>query len=272
MAWIPTLGAIETGRDVRSFLKGHKEAFWRILKPLLPWMIGCYLLDALLTIFLMPPGKESVIGSLLCAYFYVCLAISWHRIVIDGPDNAVPMNPWKPQRHEWAFIGVGIGLYLSIFVVALIVGVIGALIHPLAIFILGFALLIAAFYVFCRLAIYFPAKAVNRSLTLKEAYALSHGLIWKMMGAPLVASWRLILGVAAYSFVLTFIVALILKVMGVDVMPVTPGAILHFLFVLPMVAYFEPMLYVLGVGCLSNYYLYAVQRGRISVLNSAVPD
>lgn len=122
MSWNPTLNATETGRDVRAFVKQFTPVFWRILKPLLPWMIACHLLDAIVTPLFFAPDGEFKLGTILSAYFYTSLVISWHRVVIEGPDHAIPMNPFKPQRHEWTFIGVGIGLYLSVILIAVLVG------------------------------------------------------------------------------------------------------------------------------------------------------
>ena len=268
MSWNPTLNATETGRDVRAFVKQFTPVLWRIFKPLLPWIIACHVFDAVVTALFFAPDGEFALGAFLSAYFYTALVISWHRVVIDGPENAVPMNPLKPQRHEWAFIGVGIGLYLALILIAVLVGGVAALIHPAVGIILGLALLLAGLYAFIRIAIYFPAKAVNRSLTLKEAYPLTQGLVWKILWAPFVASWRLILGVAGYVFVAALVIGAIFGLAGsmidIETMPVWIESALNFILTLPMIVYFEPLLYVLGVGCLSNYYLYAIRRGAES--------
>lgn len=264
MSWNPTLNATETGRDVRAFVKQFMPVFWRILKPLLPWIIACHLLDAIITAMFFAPDGEFMLGTILSAYFYTSLVISWHRVVIDGPDNAVPMNPFKPQRHEWAFIGVGVGLYLALILIAVLVGGMAAAIHPVVGVALGLMFMLAGLYVFLRIALYFPAKAVNRSLTIKEAYPLTKGLIWKILWAPFVASWRVILGLMGYVFAAAIVVGLMLSLAGptieADTMPVWIESALNFALTLPMIVYFEPLLYVLGVGCLSNYYLYAIGR------------
>lgn len=264
MSWNPTLNATETGRDVRAFVKQFRPVFWRLLKPLLPWIIAGYLLDSVLSYYVEAEGSLGL-GTLIGAYFLVSLAISWHRVVIDGPERAVPMNPFKPQRHELAFIGVAIGLGLLAFVAAFGIGLLSALIHPIVAIVSAFIVLVAAMYAGVRIAIYFPAKAVNRSLTLKQAYALTDGLVWKILWAPMIASWRLILGLAGYLLVFAIVIAVV-AMQDPDGMliPVMWQYVLGFAIGLPMIIYFEPLLYVLGVGCLSNYYLYAIQRQTIS--------
>ncbi len=268
MSWNPTLNATETGRDVRAFVKQFTPIFWRIFKPLLPWIVACHLFDAIVTALFFAPEKEFALGSFISAYFYTALAISWHRVIIDGPENAVPMNPFKPRRHEGAFIGVGLGLYIALIVIAVLAGGLAALIHPAAGLMLGLVLLLAGLYAFIRIAIYFPAKAVNRSLTLKQAYPLTQGLVWKMLWAPFVASWRLILGVVAYMIAAVALIAALAaaahRMLAMEAPPVWLESALTFILTVPMIAYFEPLLYVLGVGCLSNYYLYAVRRAAQS--------
>ena len=257
----PTLEIKETSRNVGDFIKNHKEVFWNIVKPLLPWIVGLYAIDIFVTVVFMPESKNGFsLGSIVANYFYTALVISWHRVVIHGPENAVPMNPFKPQKHELIFLGMGVLLGLAAFVVGFIIGGGAFFIHPA----LGIAALLILMplgaYIGYRLSFYFPAKAVNNSITFKKAFSLTKGYFWKLMGASFMASVKYILGIFVF-FILVFIV---LTILGFILGSIGDNAIIQgifgLIFSIPVLAYFYPLIIIVGVTTLSNYYLYALQN------------
>lgn len=257
----PTLGIKETSQNVGGFIREHKEVFWNIINPLLPWIIGLYAIDIIVTVVFMPESKNGFsLGSLIASYFYTALIISWHRVVIYGPENAVPMNPFKPQKHELAFLGMGLLLGLGAFVAGFIIGGGAFFINPIFGAMVLFTLLPAGAYIGYRVSFYFPAKAVNSSITLKTAFSLTKGYFWKLAGASFMASFKYILGIIAF-FIVAFI---ILSVFGwflgnIGENVITQG-IFGFIFSIPVVAYFYPLIIIAGVTTLSNFYLYALQN------------
>lgn len=45
----PSYPLLETGANVRNFVKTNKSEFWEIFKPLLPFIVGLQFLDALIS-------------------------------------------------------------------------------------------------------------------------------------------------------------------------------------------------------------------------------
>ena len=195
----PSFYVIETSKNVKNFVKEHGYEFWKIFKPLSFFIVGCYLFDAVMSDLYFSYSETTFgIGGIIASYFYTCLAISWHRVVINGPDNYVPMNPFKPKKHEFAFVGasflIGVGFSIIVFIAA-------TLKSPVMIFAM-IAVFLVAIYLALRLMFYFPAKAVNAQITLREAYSLSKGYLWKISNACFFASFRLMMLVFLYAIIL----------------------------------------------------------------------
>ena len=260
----PTVGIIETGNNVRLYTKQHKEAFWNILNPLLPWILGLVFVDLIVNIAVPFFNGKFGLGGLLISYFYTCFVISWHRVMIEGPDNATPMNPFKPERSDWAFIGMGLGIGLAAFLVIFLSGLTMA-ISPVIGGLLTLIVVLALIICFPKVSLYFPAKAVRQHMSLADSFAATNGYVLKIITAPLVASWRIFLVVFAYVILMGLAMAVIMPLM----LPADPEnmeqinpmlMIVMCIFELPFVIYFQPILYALGVGILSNYYLYITQN------------
>lgn len=256
----PTFNVRETKKNVKEFIADNKIVFWNILKPLLPWIIGLNLLDTIITIFYFSDSENGFsLGNLITVYFYTCLIITWHRVVIYGPNNYITMNPFKPKRHELVYIGMGILLGLLTFI-ATILGGLTFMISPILAAILIFLVIISAYYLGYKFCFYFPAKATNSSITFKESYQLTTGYFWKFAGTMFMAPLKFILLLFGYMFL-----GLILSTIVAMVIPSTSIAhIVSFLFYVPLTIYFYPILYVFGVTVLSNYYQHAIQRKGIS--------
>lgn len=258
---VPTLGIINTGRNVRTYTRKNMDAFWNILNPLLPWILGLTFFDLIINIAFPFFNGKFALGELITAYFYTCFVISWHRVVLEGPDTAVPVNPFKPERSDWAFIGMGVGLGIAVFLMILFSGFLMALNPAVG----GISVLIAVLAIiicFPKFSLYFPAKAVRRHMSLKESFKATNGLVFKILSAPVVASWRIFLAIFAYFIGIGVIMAVTIKVLGgIEAAADNPMlAILGCLFSLPVLIYFQPVGYALGVGVLSNYYRYAIEN------------
>ena len=252
----PTLGAGVTGICAREFVKSHMGEFWAIFKPLFPFIAGLHLLDAVVAdAFSFENGF--FIGGVIALYFSTVLAISWHRVVIQGPDNYTPMNPFNPQRHEWAFIGMGIATFCFVFLVAF-VSVYGAA-STESLVMVGLAAIVTLFamYFSYRLSFYFPAKAVNAEITVDQAFCLTKGYVLKLLGATLAAAWPIVLAVIVWGI----IAGVLVSILPSDNAMNTVG----FIMALPMTTFFQPVMTVLGVTVLSNYYLYSLQNDSRSV-------
>lgn len=271
----PTGSIIETGRNVRHFMGENMPVFWAVLKPLMPYLAFFLLLDLLFIEYVMPPDPETgekasaSIFGIPSGYFFACLMISWHRVVIHGPDNYVAVNPLKPSKSELLFIGTIIGLTLG--AVALIAGLvmIASIITPLLIPVALTISLIALVFLASRISFYFPSKATGGDLTLKQAYALSQGYVLRLLITPFFAMWKTVLLYFAYALVGIAIIYGLSFALGLAAREGILSVILLFLFGAPIQLYFEPLLAVIGVTVLSNYYQHALQNPRSSGASSA---
>jgi hypothetical protein len=109
--------------------------------------------------------------------------ISWHRVVIHGPDRYVPMNPFKPKRNELAFIFVPAGVVLLYMVIMTFdfhsVGKLGG---PTITVIVLAAFVIFGLFAAFKIAFYLPARAVEEKITLRESWKMTDGLCMEAYG------------------------------------------------------------------------------------------
>lgn len=258
----PIFESKEAARNIEDFIDATKAEFWRIFKPLMPFIAACHILDAVISDLFFAESKNGFsLFGIISAYFVTVLAITWHRVVIHGPDNYTPMNPFKPKRHELAFVGMG---FLLGLIVVIISGglVFGAIVTSSPIMVLlAVVVILALIYMFYRVCFYFPAKAVNSGITLSQAFRLTNGYLWKTISSTFRAAlWTILMVIAfvlAMGVFLTFILMFIPFGGAIE--------ILSLIVVLPMKLYFEPLLTIIGVTALSNYYLYAIQNEERAV-------
>ncbi len=257
----PVFPANEAAQNARNFVRENQDTFWTVLKPLLPYILALHALDAVIMgLFVSDPDNKMQIGGILVSYFTSMLMITWHRVVIHGADRYESANPFKPKRHELAFIFVplligaamGFGSVISVFVLA---SVSKAVAITVGLFLLAFSFIVAF-----RVVFYLPGKAVNADMTLRKSWTMSKGYIWKLVSSGFLATWRVILAYIAYLVAAAVIGGTIGSALfGTD-------GILFYLFfyilMLPLFAYFTPLLSVLGVTVLSNYYQWAINNPR----------
>ena len=214
-------------------------------------------------------GKYFFLGlvlQILAGYVFAVIAISWHRLILLGPDQYKPMDILKPEKHEMEFV-----IVLTL-ISAIIPGIVGYVamkqtldMDPAAF--IGFALLGLIFpYVTYKMSFYFPAKAVNASISFKDSFHLTFGYFWKFLWACVRANIRVIGVLIIYSFVAGmvagFMKAFITPGMGQEEEFITQQMLQHLVNV-PILLYFQPLLTVLTVSVLSNYYQYALQNKKL---------
>lgn len=245
-----TKGIYETAANTRAFVKDNKETFWTAFKPLIPYIFGLLLFDLILSFVI---GHTFSLGSILANYFFAALAITWHRVVLLGPDQYEAMNPFKPKKHELVFMLMGVGVALIVFlIVALFIGIF-AIFGPIFLAISIFLGILLSIFLSARFTFYFPAKAVNADLSLIGALHLSKGYAFNLVTAPFFACWRLILGMMGVVIIASIFMTLLSKF-------AQGQAMFEFLIQLPVLFYFQPLLTVLGITILSNYYQHALQN------------
>ncbi|MBP7721026.1 MAG: hypothetical protein KA155_00670 [Alphaproteobacteria bacterium] len=258
----PTLPAGETSKNVRSFIKDNQDSFWNILKPLLPFLIGFELLDVFINHLLFPgKGKIMPLGALISSYFMAALMISWHRVVIHGADRYVPMNPFKPKRNELAFIFVPLGLIVLYMLVASLTFFLSLKIGNAGLaFILVMILVIFATIAGLKIAFYLPAKAIDADITLSKSWRMTTGYVWKIFAASFFSWWRVML--VAFAYIMASIV--VGGIVGAVMFGNSSLGFNLFLTIcmLPVVGFFSPLIGVITVTVLSNYYQWAINNPR----------
>lgn len=267
MKLTPTFGFRETSRNARNFVKENMTAFWDIFKPLAVYIVVLTVIDLALTLFFVEPDPETgdrepiAIGGMIANYFYTCLVISWHRVVIHGPNQYEPMNPFKPKKSELAFIGVGLLIFFIPFLIGF-AGAFGLSFLDQRMLLVGFGLIMLVLITFItvRLSFYFPAKATEQNLTLQKAFEVSKGYVLRLIAVPFLASIRVLLAMILFVVVIAVLGSMAFlssSPEGSDIADIF-GTILA----LPVLLYFQPIMTVLGVTVLSNYYLHAQKSYR----------
>ncbi|PCI54898.1 MAG: hypothetical protein COB36_08555 [Alphaproteobacteria bacterium] len=282
-----TLYVSKTRYNVSDFVRNNKKELWKIFLPLLPFILGLHVLDAVISDLYYSDGENRAgilgnlilngedtegffIGEMISGYFFVCLAISWHRLVIQGIDTYTPMKPFSPKKYELVFVGA--------WLLACVVSVLFTPFYALGMSYLlsmgvkipesewlSFSLYILLYflmtYIFYRCCFYFPAKAVNAKITLKKAFSLSGGHLWRLFFVMFRTMFLWTFFFVAYVYIALLAYAGIHHYLQISSLEYVISLILY----LPMVLYVEPILIVLGVTALSNYYLYALQNEERAV-------
>lgn len=257
--FVTNVYAEEAAKNINFFVKKNQEKLWDIFFPLMPFIFGFNLIDAIITGLYFPKSQHGFFGGqVLAAYFSMVLIISWHRVVINGVDNFIPMKPFKPEKHELGFIGMVLMIWLSVTVVSVIMVFIVAPFGRTAILVLPIVAILALLYVSLRICFYFPAKAVNKSITLKQAFHASNGYLFKIIISSFMASFKLMLAGIGVSIVAYIVVGIF---MPASESGAVGKSIAAFVTQLPMLLYFQPLLTVIGVTSISNYYI-LVRSGK----------
>lgn len=261
----PTNGATASAKNVSTYIKENKPYYWAIFKPLLSWVLGLAIFDLVVNLVFFPNTQGFfALGGLIGNYFYAALAISWHRVVIYGGEKAVPMNPFKPKKHELIFMVMSIVLALAIGIISVItialISFIFMAIHPVLGVLSTVGIIFIFLYITYRFSFYFPAKAIDKSISLKDAFKLTKGYFLKMTGALFLANLKYFIALAIFYIVTIFILN---STMALKSEPVFDGFLsnsIGFIFSLPIIIYFYPILTIVGVSVLSNFYLYVLQN------------
>lgn len=262
----PTGGILDTGRNVRSFMKENMPVFWDIVKPLLPFLALFLLLDLLVAEYLIEPnpetGQKADIGifGIFSAYLIICISISWHRVVIHGPEHYTPVNPLKPTKSELLFIGTILGLFITAFAITIAVVLAAKMIFPALIPLVFIALIVLLIFLASRISFYFPSKATGGDLTLNQSFQLSKGYVLRLIFTPFFAMWKMLLIYLGYVILGVAVMYGLGYILGQAAGEGLLSVFLLFLFGAPIQLYFEPLLAVIGVTVLSNFYQHALHN------------
>ncbi len=291
MYFNPTLSPKDTSLNVRTFIKEHKTEFWTLVRLVLPYLcvlvpISMYLTFVVglemaevvrsypepktlqevmdFTSFLIksayfkPLNLLAILVNIAIAYCFAVIAISWHRLVLLGPENCAPMSILSPQKHELQFV------MMLMLISVVFPNILFNFFH------IGFVFLISilSFYVFFRISFYFPAKAVDANISLSDSFKLTKGYFGKFFFSMIRAFFRVALVYLAVSFLVGMISGVVTMYLFQD--QITSEFVRGFynqtvnqpLLMIPLFFYFQPVFTVLAVTILSNYYQHALQNKR----------
>lgn len=129
----------------------------------------------------VPVGDESLMTiplGLAQLYFYTCIAVAVHRVVLLGPDSVPVLGVMLSiSRRELRFAGFMLLFAGLIYAALLLMG---------NVFFLSLVALGAMLYFVPVFFIVFPAVAVDSELTLRELLSVGHSHYWLLAKATLV--------------------------------------------------------------------------------------
>lgn len=287
----PTFGIIDSAKNTFKFLASNQDEFWKLVKYVAPALIACTILTNLFLHLFLDPSQIETFKSietgtknteelkeffketqflkliliiapigLFMSYLLALFAISWHRLVLLGKDNYEHMKILKPKRHEFKYIFATIWMSILIMLITIPFMLISAIL-PTMLGIIGAILtlpiiLFVPIYLLLRWCFYFPAAAADFDINLKKASILSKGYKLRLALCFLLCVVPVAFALSALKLILTSIAKLL---------PDSIETFSSIILMLPNTLIFEPLVIVIGVTVLSNYYQHALQ-------NKGVPE
>ncbi len=297
-------------KKVQNYVKEHKSEFWDLLKMYGPYLFALVILVIVATSlnlqkiislsqqvhtadteaaanaakeelhkfstnpYASPYGLLGIVFQLGMGYITAAFAISWHRLVLLGSQQYQPMNLFKPEKNEIHFILLMMVLtHIIPFAIGFTYGFIAGgssisinAVMSLSLFI-GYVVWI---YLFYKFIFYFPAKAVNQSITLGQSFKMTNGYFWKLFWTSIRAIVKTMLWMVLFMFVGGIAISILTAILvfglglfgGHDDFSGTMMLAAQ-LVNIPLYVYFVPLMIVIGVTVISNYYQHALQNKGI---------
>lgn len=199
-------GIVALSREALDFMRGNVRTFAAHLKFALPLILLLAVVQKAmefygyghLSVFLMAPSF----------FIYGCFVLSWHRVSLNGPDSAKPVNPFTITGGDFKFILTFAGLAGTLsFVLGgmpyLAEKLIPAEAENLVLIanIVMLAVTVAAMYWFLRLSFLLPAQAQGVTLALDDVLRASRGMAWELFGVNFMAGLLFIVVLSVYLLV-----------------------------------------------------------------------
>lgn len=265
MSFQPTSGLFETARNVKSFCKENKAHFRKLLIPLLPFLFATGLIQS------VPHNTTEmkvllVLMVLLQVYLYTMLIVTWHRFTILGPDSDQEINLFEKKAGVWPYIGFSIvigAICLAVMLPGIILSIVLVNISLLATVVVSTVIFFVTVYVSVRLLIALPSIAIDRKLSIKQAFSLSKGMALRIMFTPFFSAIKPLLLAFAYAIVVVIIIVVVMGAFNLDKNALEENlgfSIFVYVLFCPISLYLQPWITILSVSSLSNYYLLATQN------------
>lgn len=241
----------------KDFCWDNRSHFLYVLKPLLPYIL---VLEGLAYVV----GQYTAAGSIFSigtAYFSACLALAWHRAVLQGPSSGQIVNPFELKSEDKPFLLVFFALIIVPMVGFTVLGVIVAALSAVSPALgIGGAIVLIAVFIWAvielmRVSFMLPAKSVGAETSIERARETSKGLLYPLFLSGLVIGILYAVPVLIYTFSALGLVNLFFGWMGSN----------FILYVLQYVALVPEVLAstalsVIGVTILSRLYQWGVEH------------
>lgn len=270
----PTEKSWATVKNAFSYAWKNKKLVWKLILFYGPFLLLALLLNAVAQVTSMEQyahwaffGLIAALGDFILSVFVpIFVAVTWHRIVINGPEEVKFSNPLAPKKRDWKFLGFWllIGFIAFVFMSVLIGGgtflaVTFYAVAPavsLLVVLLGITLFVYGVYAASRFSLVLPSVATDHNYPIKTIWRMSKGLIMKLWGAGFLSMLVMIPLTILFVAFPAIIAFLISAVAGGKAM----FAILGVLVLAPIFIFMQVFFSVIGITLLSNYFMVAKQR------------
>lgn len=146
-----------------------------------------------------------VVFLLIYAAVFIMYSVAWHRVYLQ-PSLSVSVREayqwtWRQMRFLLTYIKIALMMIAIVLIPMTLSGLFGAIGSPAGAFFafVSVPAFIGAFWVYARMSILLPAVAVDRPMTIKQAFELTQGNGWRLF-------WIVLLVTMPVSFVSQIIV------------------------------------------------------------------
>ncbi len=191
----PKLPVFSTVAGVYRFVWGHRSEYLNLVLP------AVVILSLLQVVFGLSNGETDIDGGdfassrgtvglfLVLNFFFVTLiAVAWHRRFLMPTENPTFFSQlrWRMRHTRFAMLSIGIAL-LAFAVMIMPLIVISSM--PQAVALPGTVMLIIALYLMIvRWMLALPASAIDKKMSLLDAWRLGNGNSWRLVGMTLLAN------------------------------------------------------------------------------------
>lgn len=273
-AYEPTEKSWATVKNAFSYAWKNKRLVWKLILFYGPFLLLALLLNAVAQVTSMEQyahwaffGLIAALGDFILSIFVpIFVAVTWHRVVINGPEETKFSNPLAPKKRDWKFLGFWllIGFIALVFMSLLIGGAsflavkLYAIVPAVSLLavLLGIALFVYSVYAATRVSFIFPSVATDHNYPIKTIWKMSKGLVMKLWGAGFLSMLVMIPLTILFVAFPAIIAFLISAVAGGKAM----FAILGVFVLAPIFIFMQVFFSVIGITLLSNYFMVAKQR------------
>ena len=203
------LAVLATARSAYAFVWRHRRRF---LALAFPAIVVLGILSGLFSsaLYLAVPGVDETLGAtpgetlgslfaiplivmiLVAAALVTMFAVAWHRrcLVAGERPSVRDTLRWGPRQTRVLFTAIGLTVLVMIVTATVVVVVLGVLSSPdapISVVPAALAAVVLSSYLYARLAVLFPAAALDRTMRVRDAWAMTKGNGWRLLAIAVVA-------------------------------------------------------------------------------------